>query len=444
MQDPVKYNPELIKISPDTAENKYASRLIADDLSKGLLKNLKNNELDYFLFDLNFESKFGIFISDNRIYTNNYWDYPKTKLFKNMKNVKKITMMNNPKKYLELFGENFDKFYKYMKKNYPNTKLVLNRVKLTNQVYRSDGTMFIDETKSKLVHKQNPLIEKLEDYIIDNYDIHVIDGREFAVGDENHIWGISPGHYKKGYYKYTFSKFKEIALNDKLNDIEENHKTLTKESYDLKSKLKILQTVDNIAQPLEYDNYCWNYLLHRRVPEGSDRWKKRRLPSITAEKDNITHNLGRYYYNIFEAFPLDSTVHNISISFYLKTTVNYLWVGLKRYINENKKERGIIGSAFYSTKYMKDGVTPVGSHVITFKCDDDGLWTVYFDDEKIKEIDFKLRKGFTYYPVLYNPRSGKKATYLEKIVVNNYMLIDDVQENLHFTNFLKLFKNKLV
>lgn len=246
MEKPVQYDKNSIKILPDNTNNRYSTRLIRFDLSKSLFDELKKHDIDYLIFDLNFEVKFGIFKHGNVYYTNNYWDYPKTKFFKQLGKVQRYSMMRNHDMYLKLWTARFKKFYNYMKKNFPKVKLVLHKVVLTDKVYRSDGTMFINSEKSHLVKTQNPLIKELEDYVIDNFDVEIIDATMLNWGDEDHIFGVSPGHYKKGYYNYAYDQFLQIVERNKLEQLSAENKNLKKELDDKKETIKELN--DNIRQ----------------------------------------------------------------------------------------------------------------------------------------------------------------------------------------------------
>lgn len=219
MQKPVPYTLESTRRIENGQEKVFCSEWIRDDLSKSLFNELKKG-IDYLLLDIFFDVAFGVIIYDNTIITNNRWDSPFTDFYLNIKNKEILTMCNNHDKYLKLWKENCDKFFEYMKQEFPNTKIILNKIRGATKVVRTDGSSYTAPSYVERTKDLNVALAELEQYIIDNHDIKVIDCLEYAITYEGHIWGRYFVHFIKDYYNLAYRQMKDILVQDKLNELE--------------------------------------------------------------------------------------------------------------------------------------------------------------------------------------------------------------------------------
>lgn len=219
MQDPVPFTIESTRRIENGEERVLCSEWIRADLSKSLFNELKKG-IDYLLIDMFYDAFFGVIIYDDTIITNNKWDSHFTKFYLNIKNKEILTMFNNHDKYFELWKENCDKFFEYMKKEFPETKIVLNKIRGANKVLKTDKSYYISSSYSERTEKLNNVLEELEQYIIDNYDVKVINCLEFAIADEEHIRGEYFINYIQEYYHLAYRQLKDILIQDKIDTIE--------------------------------------------------------------------------------------------------------------------------------------------------------------------------------------------------------------------------------
>lgn len=209
-EPPYAVNEEDLAIEPQTPENLARIRGIKEDLQKVFFKKMAENKIDYLIIDEYFEVLFGLIKIDGTFITNNTWDLPLTDFYKKLTDKQVITLENNFEEYMGLWKVSCDKFFKYMEQNFPNVKIVLNKIKIIDKYMRKDGSIYIDELSRNNAKRLNPLIKALENHIEQNYDVIVIDCTEGIVGDENHIWGKGEVHYNKEYYENFYRKMLEL------------------------------------------------------------------------------------------------------------------------------------------------------------------------------------------------------------------------------------------
>lgn len=213
MSKKVNFTDEELKIEPNNADNRYATQILYNDLSKNFFEVLPD-DTQYLLIDMYFEVLFGIISFEDTYITNNYWDYPKTEFDKRIQHEQYFQINQDYRRYMKQWTKSFDKFYKEMKEKYPNTKIILNKIKMVYEVKSKDGEHYIDKQYKAKADKLNPYIDMLETYIISNYDVIFIDMTDKIITDENHIWGKSLVHYNIEYYKRFYKVMRGIINGD--------------------------------------------------------------------------------------------------------------------------------------------------------------------------------------------------------------------------------------
>lgn len=210
MDTPIEYNENELIIEPNNAANEFRTNILKNDLSKQFLKNLTDKQIDYLIIDEFFEVIFGIIKINDHIFTNNFWDYPSTQFYNNLNNINIITPENDFENYFRLWADACDKFFSFMKTHFSKIKIILNKIRLTYVILKNN-TYYVDELSKIKAKKYNPIIEKFENYLIEHYDVIVVDCLSNITGDENHIWGKGVVHYNKEYYNKFFKKMLEIT-----------------------------------------------------------------------------------------------------------------------------------------------------------------------------------------------------------------------------------------
>lgn len=218
----VEFNEEDIQIHPLDARNKFRSEVLRRDLSKNSLKSIGEN-IDYLIIDEFFEVYFGIIKINDSYITNNHWDLPETKFIETINQDNILTLDKNFDEYFDLWKINCDRFFDYFHENFPNVKIILNKVRLTSKVLKNDGSYYVEESFESEVEKYNPLIKLLEDYIEKCHNVIVIDSTKNVAANENHIWGKGVVHYYDEFYIKSFEKILEtVNVNQLKNKLLKN------------------------------------------------------------------------------------------------------------------------------------------------------------------------------------------------------------------------------
>ena len=240
MSSPMEYNEESIKIFPENKDNVYRTRLIKEDFEKVFLKNIKNNPPEYLIFDTYFDAKWGVIDLGDKYITNNLWDLPNTKFYKDLSEVKTLTFKNDSNKFFRLWKESFDSFFNFLDINCPDLKLIINPIKNVCHVRGKDGSIEINEILKNSFTNENEYMEKFNRYICQNYDIEILNFDDNTLASNSHQWGLNSVHFESNYYLNTTNQLNDlIERNDKLgfnSNINKEFRELKRNNYLYKSK----------------------------------------------------------------------------------------------------------------------------------------------------------------------------------------------------------------
>ena len=221
MQESEEYDEKDIILSPDTLFTRLVIKSIKQDLEKSFIKAIKNNKIDYLVFDVYYDVLCGIMQYDENKIISSMSLLDKTPLFKKFKNVKFLNMFIDPTVYFDLWKKYCDKFFKFMKDESPNTVLVLAEVRALDKFQKEDLTTYIESEYTKDINKLNIYLKKFEEYIKNTQDVHVIKFKENTLLNEYHEAGKLNVHYSDEYYTNFMNEF------DKINQQVEKDKSST-------------------------------------------------------------------------------------------------------------------------------------------------------------------------------------------------------------------------
>lgn len=217
MSEPVKISEE------DMGENYGKARrdTIVADFNKKYLKEIIKNKPDYIIIDLYSDVRYGIIKYKGSYITNNPDKVQKTNMYMKNKSLfeqNKLHILNN-KEYKEMFFEAFDRFYKYVKENLPNTKIILNKATYAYYYVDENNVVNLFSNKWSFIDKQIEVWNELNNIIASKYNIEVIDmSSDIYMGDKNHLWKCSPYHYENKFYRDFLNRLVKICLKDMLLD----------------------------------------------------------------------------------------------------------------------------------------------------------------------------------------------------------------------------------
>lgn len=253
MQEKEVFNKDELKIYPNNASNRYLSRCIKDDLEKSFIDLMLNNKIDYLILDVNFEVQKGVICFNGNKYLTNITRFDTTKHFSKLKDVKYISIFENPNLYFNLWKEYCNKFFDFLKTYCPETKIVLAEVRALDVIQRKDGSLYIEDKYTDHIKISNIYYKLLEDYIKQNFEVRVINFNKDFVINENHRWRKFYVHYDDSYYSNFINKMDQIVKYDELEKkvgiLSNEKKQLETEIINLKKQLTpILQQIDNMLK----------------------------------------------------------------------------------------------------------------------------------------------------------------------------------------------------
>lgn len=442
----IEFNEEDIQIYPLDARNKFRSDVLRRDLSKNSLKSIGEN-IDYLFIDEFFEAYFGIIKINDTYITNNRWDLPETKFYETINQDNILTLDKNFDEYFELWKISCDNFFDYFHENFPNVKIILNKVRLTSNVVKNDGSYYVEEEFESEVEKYNPLIKLLEDYIEKCHDVIVIDSTKNLAANENHIWGKGVVHYHDEFYIKSFEKILEItngnqlknkvlnqipnsdqennnlenlSLDSKLNEFLEIKKYLFEES----SVYNNFIDVDRLKDYFKYiseNNYNTSNL---SIMEASfnelikiNKFISQNKKNLEDAVKNIENGINSQFFNENAEFLRKYFDSRIDIKNYGDKTNNIrllfaddssLRITRPSWFNDDKG----IGTIVNSTK---------GYLNLSFKCVNDGKLIISF-----KAIDYRDKNG------------NRIPIYIDytDIVINDEIIVDESTVSWHDNPFI--------
>lgn len=211
---PIEFDYNELKLLPDTKKNQFRFNNMINDLTKSFFDDLKKG-IDYLIIDVYFEVLYGILIlEDGTFITNNKWDLPKTEFYKNLSNFRQCDIYKHPDEYFELWVRACKKFFDYLKEFYPNVKIILNKIKLADKVFKEDYSFYINEDFKWMVDAYSPFINKLENHIEENYDVIPIEYDDDVFTSELNRWSPYVVHFTEDYYKFVYFELCKIVKVD--------------------------------------------------------------------------------------------------------------------------------------------------------------------------------------------------------------------------------------
>ena len=183
------------------------------ELTKSQLATLEIVQSDVIIMDFYYDAHYGMY------------EYGDTYIRGRLKNIKKsgaidnnlfgkyYNFENNPKEYYKIWCKSFDRFMEYAKEHFPNTKILINGIKGSNQITDENG-FFIDIQNPDLdIDKLNAFWSKLDEYCEKKYNIPVIRYDKDYTIDKNYRFGLGVAavHFHRDYYQDAHDKILEYC-----------------------------------------------------------------------------------------------------------------------------------------------------------------------------------------------------------------------------------------
>lgn len=213
MSEPVDIDEKKLFIKPDTKENFFRTNCLKLDFNKGILEDIIKSDIEYLILDNYFEVIFGVLYWDDSIVTNNVWDLYETEFYSSLNKRNILQIFNNGTEYFNMWSVACDKFFKFMFAHRPDIKIILNPVMLSVDAFKKNGALdknrYLEEAKL-----YNPYLIQLNKYIVENFDVYLMNYNKDLISDDNHPWGPGAVHFTKSFYNYFLENLKFIVRYD--------------------------------------------------------------------------------------------------------------------------------------------------------------------------------------------------------------------------------------
>jgi len=227
MQKPIEVSDETVKLYPENNKNINFSTWIWNDLTKVFLRDLKENKFEYMLIDTYYDVNFGIVEIDNNQYITNNIKLNKTDFFKNLKHKRFLKINTDTEEYFELWKKNCDLFFKYLNENCPDLKIILNPARHVSQMLMADGSVKEIKSFRKEAERYNQYRDLLDEYILENFDVDVLEFDKSTRAYEKTLWEVSSLHYEPRYFEDMTKQLNDIIKrNELLGETEELNKKI--------------------------------------------------------------------------------------------------------------------------------------------------------------------------------------------------------------------------
>lgn len=225
MSEPIPYNyHNLINCN-------YQNHVVEhwfQELEKNLLKTLESKKPDILLMDFYADARYGA-ISYCGEYLINRLARLKNREIIDFENLGiRYNYQENADDFFMMWKNAIDRFMDFVKQKLPETTVVINTVKGSNVVRKSNGEEYVAPKLVDLeIDKINAFWRKLDEYVIQNYDVKALYFEKDYRLDENYPFGglgAATVHFHKDYYTDCFEKLLEATMY--VNQVDDRESTV--------------------------------------------------------------------------------------------------------------------------------------------------------------------------------------------------------------------------
>lgn len=191
-------------------------RSLKQSLNKYTIPMLLSGESDFLIIDL-YELMTDVAFFDKTMFSTTCHEFFNTKLYKE-KYIGKVGTINFMNINSFLWYGYIDLFFEKIISKYDSDKIILNRIRSSSHYITKDG--YIQEIPQQFLkpfhanYKYNEQLSEIEDYIINKYNISVIDFSKYFIVDEKLWTNLNGVHYQKMFYEQSLIALEDIILNN--------------------------------------------------------------------------------------------------------------------------------------------------------------------------------------------------------------------------------------
>ncbi len=203
MSNPIDYDSELID-----SEDKYSNQNVQNDLNKSFLNFLKEDSIDYLIYDTYFDVLADTIKYGENQYITNSVHLERQKFNELLLDKEKINMRKDFNEYIYLWIKSCNEFFNFIEDNKLNFKIILNLNRSVSKYYDNNELVESDNLKNFLsLNKYRDILDK---YVLENFDVEVLPFDKNTLALKDHIFGLGSTHYEAKYYSDKTKQLNEI------------------------------------------------------------------------------------------------------------------------------------------------------------------------------------------------------------------------------------------
>ena len=176
-------------------------QMIKNELDKTFLSDLKKIQPDILIIDFFSEIFFDTIKDSDSYLTVNIWKTTDTKHYN------RISKLNKPfTPNLTTIQVLISKLSSFLKKELPNTTIILNKTKTVDKYINAAGTVSSFKNQKELNNRWK-IVDEMFEAINKPFIINL---KHSFIADYHHIWGLSNVHYEAEYYIHSLEQIKEL------------------------------------------------------------------------------------------------------------------------------------------------------------------------------------------------------------------------------------------
>lgn len=215
MAPPISYQSKDYQFESEISEN--SDWHFRTELNKRFLNDLVAASPDYLILDFYTDILFGVVKVERSYVSNKKNVFSKNKLWKSFKLGDEINVQDDFDRYFRLFKQSVASFMKYKERHLPDTKIVVNKARFTNQYWddvKKEIVTFGNKTPGHY-ERLNQYWNMLDDYVIQTYQTESLSFDKTYYADPHYRYGgLHTVHYKNNFYEDFQLKLLRIVFND--------------------------------------------------------------------------------------------------------------------------------------------------------------------------------------------------------------------------------------
>lgn len=224
MSDPIPYDDTKLKGNKMTNLTEIQ---FLTEMDKSPLKDLLSVQPDFILIDFYADMLYGAAKINGSYLTGKMRKFSKSDLAEDLVQEERYLPSENFDKFFELWKEKFDEFIKFKDKYLPDTKIVINQARASDEYFDIDTLKIIPKKLNVDVHVLNDIWEKLDDYAIKKYHLDSLNYNKKYYMDKNYPFGQGIGivHLHHNFYQDCFNELVRVVFGYLSNGLKKSNYT---------------------------------------------------------------------------------------------------------------------------------------------------------------------------------------------------------------------------